>query len=42
MKLSTNKLKLDLKLLPKIVFDAAISTEKSTSEIDADLVQNEM
>ena len=42
LKLGTNKLKLDYKLLPKIFFCATISTEKSTSEIDADLVQNEM
>ena len=42
MRLGTNKLKLDLKLLPKIFFDATISTEKSTSEIDADLAQSEM
>ena len=42
LKLGTNKLKLDSKLLPKIFFDATISTEKSTSEIDADLAQNNM
>ena len=41
MKLGTNKLKLDLTLLPKNI-DATISTEKSTSVIDADLTQNEM
>ena len=42
MKLGTNKLKPDFKLLPKISFGATISTKKSTSEIDADLAQNEM
>ena len=43
LKLGTNKLKLDFKLLPKVFFfNAAISTEKSTSEIDADLAQNDM
>ena len=42
MKLGTNKLKLNLKSLPKIYFDATMSTEKSTIEIDADLAQNEM
>ena len=36
LKLGTNKLELDFKLLPKIFLDATISTEKSTSEIDAD------
>ena len=39
--LGPNKLKLDLKLLPKIFF-RCISTEESTSKIDADLAQNEM
>ena len=42
LKLATNELKLDFKRLPKIFFEATISTEKSTSEIDADLAQNEM
>ena len=42
MKFGTNKLELDLKLLPKFFFEATLFTEKSTSEIDADLVQNEM
>ena len=41
-KLGTNKLKLDWKLLPKICFRSNKSTEKSTSEIDVDLAQNEM
>ena len=40
LKLGTNKLKLNWKLLPKFFFEATISTEKSTSEIDADLAQN--
>ena len=42
MKLGKNKINLYLKLLLKIFFGATISTEKSTSEIDADLAQNEM
>ena len=42
MKLDTNKLKPDLKRLPKKFCDATISIEKSTCEIDADLAQNEM
>ena len=42
MKLGTNKLKLDFKLLPKIYFfGTTIYTEKSTSKFDADLAQNE-
>ena len=40
MKLGIDNLKFDLKLLLKIIFDAITSTEKSTSEIDADLAQN--
>ena len=31
-----------LNIYRKYVFDATISTEKSTSEIDADLAQNEI
>ena len=42
LKLGTYRLKLDLQLLPKYIFDATISTEKSTSELDANLTQNEM
>ena len=42
LKLGTNKLKLDFKLFPKIFFDPTISTEKSISEIDADLAQFDM
>ena len=42
LKLGTNKLKLDFKLLPKYCFDATISTKKSTIEIDTDLAQNDM
>ena len=41
MKLGTNKFKLVFKLLPETFFDATISTEKTTSEIDANLAQNE-
>ena len=41
MKLGTNKLKIDFKILPKIFFDATISTAKTTSEINADLAQND-
>ena len=41
MKFGTNKLKLEL--LPKICFRRnSIHSEKSTSEIDADLAQNDM
>ena len=39
LKLSINEFKIDIKLLPKILFDATISTWKSTSEIDFDLAQ---
>ena len=42
LKLSTDKLKLDFKLLRKIFSDATITTNKSTSEIDANLAQNVM
>ena len=38
----TNKLKLHLNFYRKYCFDATISREESTSEIDADLAQNEM
>ena len=31
-----------LNFYPKYIFDATVSTEKSTNEIDADLAQNEM
>ena len=41
MKLGTNIIKLDFKLLP-IFFDATKSTEKYTREIDADFAQNDM
>ena len=42
MKLGANKLKLDFNFTEKYFFYATISTEKSTSEIEADLAQNEM
>ena len=42
LKLGPNKIKLHLKLLPIIFFDATKSIAKSTSEVDADLAQNEM
>ena len=41
LKLGTNKRKLAFKLLLKIFLEPTISTKKSTSEIDADLAQNE-
>ena len=41
MKLGTNKLKIDFKILPKMFFDATISTAKTTNEINADLAQND-
>ena len=42
LKLGTNKLKLNFKMLPKIFFDATLSTKIATTEIDADLSQNVM